>query len=871
MTSLSYLKGGDAVINSRAEKARIFNEYVKANKEAGVESNPADLDNLRMSLAGGDPFAASMIPAGDALKEFTNRANEQARNAQMKTQTERWAMQDTKDKYTQQIFDDNYYRDPADFPKIFADAFGEEEGMKVYDQYKPVLDDKLNESVGKQYAKIKENPASQYLLEPEDLDRLFPTQAKNPSMRKILESVRQDNQRARNKTQYKDTMDVLKDTPDFVASSPEGQQWWGTMAANGMGYSDPSQVPNPAQFKTGQNLAFTQAQAAQQAKVTQLAAKDPYFAMAAQNGDEDSLFAATTSLMVQAGMAAPKDKTDPSYQNIKKSLELVSRTAAVNEYNKKESDLKAAAIEEAEAMTKGQKARMDAAGQATFIGKEFSNGKSGSDADVDERLKAALSLVNNDPSFFGSPENTMAAVNFMRDEFLSDKKAFDPTAAYGKFMSEGQIDTKASWIDRRTSSQIQGNGLLRPGANFRAQMDNRKSQISSTVNTAFAALNKPVTSTDEYTSLMNNKAIIVQRLRSQLNEIRTSINTLNNDPAVRGNVTGFDYQSSLRDMEVLENSIQQIEKFNPVPPAGANPSYQPQSVQPQDVEASLASSKLKLDEAQARLNGSYRAPQIERNFWGNPVEQGPVLPTGSKSPDPLKRPAPYGRNSQGIPYNKYGEPMYLNGDERPGQPSTVTTITPMSYESVASVPPTNAPRSRMDSYLDAIADIESNGDPFARAQTSSAKGLFQFTKGTWDSLVQRYGEKFGIGSQDIWNPAAQRVMAQILTMENGNQIYRQTGKEPTESDLYLAHFLGPARASTVINNQGSQLLAANLFPDAAKANRGIFYKDGVPVTVEELYKTMGKKVSRSFVQPKQKSKKPKVTELTYNQNGEIQQ
>ena len=774
MTSLAYLQGGDAVINSRAEKARVFNEYVKANKEAGVETNPADLDNLRMSLAGGDPFAASMIPAGDALKEFTNRANEQARNSQMKTQTERWAMQDTKDKYTQQIFDDNYYRSPEDFPKIFNDAFGEQEGAKMYDQYKPILADKLNESVGKQYAKIKENPASQYLIEPEDVDRLFPTQAKNPSMRKILESVRQDNQRARNKGQFKDTMEVLKDTPDFVANSPEGQQWWAGMAANGLGYSDPSQIPNPAQFQAGQNLAFTQAQAAQQAKVAEMAAKDPTFLTAARSGNEDDIFAATSLLMASSGMAPPRDKNDPNYQIVKRNLNLVSRTNAVGAYEKQEADIKSAVIQANDAIRSGAKGRIEAAKDAAFVGKEFSNGKSGKDRKLNESIDAALSLIANDPSFFPSQANVSAATSFIKEEFMAGKADFNPESVYAKFMAEGDLETEAAYTDREVNKRVQGNGLLKPGTNFQAKLDDRRTQITGFVGEQLKAMSIAPANQAEYTDILTRRATIVQKLKAQVADIEQSINTANNDPAVRNAITGFDFQTSLRNIEMLQDSIQQLESFVPIKPPEMRQPVAPSQPRPQ------AQEDMSFDARRERLS-----------------------------------------------------------DQR-----TTTVITPMSYESVTSVPQTNAPRSRMDSYLDAIADVESSGDPFARAQTSSAKGLFQFTKGTWDNLVGRYGEKFGITVQDIWNPAAQRVMAQILTMENGNQLMRQTGKEPTERDLYLAHFLGPARAATVINHQGSQLLAANLFPDAAKANRGIFYKDGVPVTIEELYKKMGNKVSR---------------------------
>src|SRR5688572_21714198 len=42
-------------------------------------------------------------------------------------------------------------------------------------------------------------------------------------------------------------------------------------------------------------------------------------------------------------------------------------------------------------------------------------------------------------------------------------------------------------------------------------------------------------------------------------------------------------------------------------------------------------------------------------------------------------------------------------------------------------------------YLVKTAQRESNFDPSAKAPTSSATGLFQFTEGTWMEVLERYG------------------------------------------------------------------------------------------------------------------------------------
>ena len=57
-------------------------------------------------------------------------------------------------------------------------------------------------------------------------------------------------------------------------------------------------------------------------------------------------------------------------------------------------------------------------------------------------------------------------------------------------------------------------------------------------------------------------------------------------------------------------------------------------------------------------------------------------------------------------------------------------------------------RSGVDfAYLMAKASAESGLDASAQAKTSTATGLFQFTEGTWLSMVREHGAKYGLGRQ----------------------------------------------------------------------------------------------------------------------------
>ena len=777
----AYRKEDDRIQTRRSENAKVFREYVDAKTAAGEKVDPTELDRLRMSMAGGDPFMASYIPKGEALREMANQANKAANLSRMKVATETVGQKNTEREYVQKIIDANWDKSADDLAEIFGNSFGQD-GVRIYGEYKPQLEAMLSESTGKKYAELSQNPAAKLVRDEDDLHRYFPAEMRNPKTASILKTMAKDNARLRNKEDFQSTIEVMGKTPDFVTSNPEMQKWWGEFAPKGAGYDNPAAMPDGGKaFETGMRGVLTQAQAAQQAKVVSLAAKDPYFDAAAKSGDEESLFVSIRSLMVQAGMPAPQSPNDPLYLETKRSLDLVSRTSAITSYNKRESDLKATALEEAAAVEKAAKSRMEAMLLAEFPLDQFGNNKSGSDLALDERITASLSMVTTDDSFFPSQENMAALTDFMKSKYSEDPENFDPSVAAGQFMAEGDTETKSEWVDRRTNDVLEKEQQIKPGTNFTSWTDTRVNTLNGIMTKAFESLNKQASTQEEYDAILQGKAVTVQALRAEITKMREVINTLNSDPAKRTNVVSYDFQKSVRALQQLENALKNIESFNPLPPQ--------EKQMPMDIQNSAPVSQ-------------YEQFQDEGGFYG----------------------------SRGLK--------------------------PVSFEQ----PNTNT-ASRFDTYLDAIADIESNGDPFARAKTSTATGLFQFTKGTWDSLVNKYGEAYKVAKDDIHNPVAQRIMAGLLTMENAAQLLRQTDKEPTEKDLYLAHFLGPSRAAVVINNQGTQLLAANLFPDAARANREIFYDNGVPLTVEELYKTLGDKV-------KKRIKGTRVQEIQYNDNGE---
>lgn len=167
-------------------------------------------------------------------------------------------------------------------------------------------------------------------------------------------------------------------------------------------------------------------------------------------------------------------------------------------------------------------------------------------------------------------------------------------------------------------------------------------------------------------------------------------------------------------------------------------------------------------------------------------------------------------------------------------------------------------------YLVQTAIRESSLNPDASARTSSATGLFQFIESTWFEVMKAEGPKLGYqdfadnieennGEFFVRNPAVRQQildlrrdpqiasdMAAAFTRRNGEYLHQKFGRMPSPGELYIAHFLG-ARGAERFFEAGltrPNAIAAELFPRPAAANRPIFYDNGRPRTVREVYQVL---------------------------------
>jgi hypothetical protein len=168
-------------------------------------------------------------------------------------------------------------------------------------------------------------------------------------------------------------------------------------------------------------------------------------------------------------------------------------------------------------------------------------------------------------------------------------------------------------------------------------------------------------------------------------------------------------------------------------------------------------------------------------------------------------------------------------------------------------------------YLLQTAMRESSLNPNAKATTSSATGLFQFLESTWLQVMKDEGPRLGYqnyadaitetgdGDYTIADPKLKAEVLELrkdpqiaadlaaaFTKNNGDYLSGRFGRMPSPGELYIAHFLGAKGAEKMFaaGLQNPDQIAADLFPRQAAANQSIFYADGQPRTIRQVYKAL---------------------------------
>jgi hypothetical protein len=133
--------------------------------------------------------------------------------------------------------------------------------------------------------------------------------------------------------------------------------------------------------------------------------------------------------------------------------------------------------------------------------------------------------------------------------------------------------------------------------------------------------------------------------------------------------------------------------------------------------------------------------------------------------------------------------------------------------------------SSTNDYLKKVIQVESDGRSNAQASTSSAYGLGQFVKETFESLATNspkdsilYGKSF----EDYKKSEELQIAAlKALTEENRTRLVR-SGLPTDDASLYLAHFLGAGVAHKVLQSNNNVNLKSVIPPSYFTANPAVF-------------------------------------------------
>jgi hypothetical protein len=167
-----------------------------------------------------------------------------------------------------------------------------------------------------------------------------------------------------------------------------------------------------------------------------------------------------------------------------------------------------------------------------------------------------------------------------------------------------------------------------------------------------------------------------------------------------------------------------------------------------------------------------------------------------------------------------------------------------------------------------IAGVESGYNPTARPWSkkeqrflSSAAGYFQVINDTWKELMGKYGAKYGIDPNATqMDPRANALLGLEYIRENTDKIGSVMTRGVTDTDVYMAHFLGTGGAKRFLKAPQGDRAIDHVDPAQADANKTIFYDSkGSPRTVAAVWADFDAKLK--------KHRKPEATQIAASSVG----
>lgn len=154
-------------------------------------------------------------------------------------------------------------------------------------------------------------------------------------------------------------------------------------------------------------------------------------------------------------------------------------------------------------------------------------------------------------------------------------------------------------------------------------------------------------------------------------------------------------------------------------------------------------------------------------------------------------------------------------------------------------PPASVSSQIPDDYWPMLSKIESGDRPYIQAESSSASGLYQFIKSTWEGEGGTWGPTLRPAFGGL-KPSVEEQLARAKTFTAKNAAYlTKAGVPINKASLYAAHFFGAVTAAKVIGADVNASAEALAGPAATKANPSILKGKTVGEFLTWLHKKTG--------------------------------
>jgi hypothetical protein len=166
--------------------------------------------------------------------------------------------------------------------------------------------------------------------------------------------------------------------------------------------------------------------------------------------------------------------------------------------------------------------------------------------------------------------------------------------------------------------------------------------------------------------------------------------------------------------------------------------------------------------------------------------------------------------------NEYGAGLKADGLAGPATNAALDTYLPSkTVERV--VTDSTIP----DDYWPMLAKIESGNRPYVKATTSSASGLYQFIKSTWQGEGGKWGPNLSLAFGGFKPSEAEQLQRARTFTEKNVLALRRAGIPVNNASLYAAHFLGAGTAIKALEGHHTDRIDAHVGDAAIGANPSI--------------------------------------------------